>query len=135
MTVRRKTSFDDHMEIVANGTEKTASVKDKSGNDFLDKIAAELGLNKEAQGITAPAAPAAEGEVSPADSSVAGAAEAGALGYAVDGSPGRLDPDDLGAEVGKHHGAPGAEPHVGQIKNPDIIKYLCHSPCLELVST
>ncbi len=73
----RNSSFEDHMSVV-DEVHKVASSKDSSGGSLLTQIAEELNLNgqeKTAEGaITAPAAPAAEGEVSPAASSVAGAA-------------------------------------------------------------
>ena len=51
----RKSSFEDHLNIVESGREKTASTKvaGKSGDSLLDKLAAELGLG---------AAPVAEGQ-------------------------------------------------------------------------
>ena len=63
----RKSSFEDHLNIVHNT--KLASDNSKTDSSLLDKLAAELGL-------VGPAAPAAEGEVTPAASSVAGASPA-----------------------------------------------------------
>lgn len=76
---KRSSSLEDHLNIIVSGHSKTAGVKgDKAGASLLDKLASELGLPEAektaAAGITAPAAPTAEGEVSPAESSVAGAA-------------------------------------------------------------
>jgi len=64
---RRKTSFDDHMSVFDANVKTASFKKDQEGASLLEKIANELGFNKEAQ------APTAEGEVSPAASSVAGA--------------------------------------------------------------
>jgi len=65
----RKTSFEEHLNIASSGQDKTASAKKVEGG-LLDQLAAELtGQEKVAN------APVAEGEVSPAASSVAGAAE------------------------------------------------------------
>ena len=80
---KRASSFEDHMEIVQAGHAKTAGSDSKDGNgkaepSLLDKLATELGMEdgeKTAQ-VTAPAAPAAEGEVTPAESTVATAAPA-----------------------------------------------------------
>jgi hypothetical protein len=68
MDGKRKSSFEDHLNIVssAHGQEKTASVK-KDGGDLLAKLAAELGLDKKAD------APVAEGERSPAEATPAAA--------------------------------------------------------------
>jgi len=75
---RTKTTFEDHLNIVEAG-QKTASANAVDGNNegsLLDKLAAELDTNKTAaDSVTAPDAPAAEGEVQPAESSVSGAAE------------------------------------------------------------
>ena len=67
----RNSSFEDHIKIVESSHSKTAGSRmtNKSGDSLLKKIAEELNL-------TAPAAPTAEGEVTPAASSVAGAAPA-----------------------------------------------------------
>jgi len=75
----KKTSFEDHLNIVEAG-QKTASADAVDGNEgsLLDKLAAELdtGAEKTAtESVTDPNAPAAEGEVQPAESSVSGAAE------------------------------------------------------------
>jgi hypothetical protein len=73
----RLSRFEDHLNVVTGETEKNAGRQDPS---LLDKLANELGFYKEEaektaqDGVTAPGAPAAEGEVSPAASSVAGAA-------------------------------------------------------------
>jgi len=78
--IKTKTTFEDHLNIVESG-QKTASAKVVDGNStgsLLDKLAAELNKDSEktaAESITDEAAPANEGEVQPADSSVAGAAE------------------------------------------------------------
>jgi len=75
---KRSSSFEDHMSVIESAQEKVAADNNKAGDTLLSKIAKELDLDgqeKQAEaGITAPAAPAAEGEVSPAASSVAGAA-------------------------------------------------------------
>ena len=69
---QRTSSFEDHLNIVESGQDKTASLGRRGS--ILDRLAGELGFEKEAEGgITAPGAPTAEGEVSPAASSVAGA--------------------------------------------------------------
>jgi len=73
---KRTTSFEDCLKIVASGHDKTAGVKkDKS---LLDKLAQELGFGAEENktSVAVPGAPVAEGEVTPAASSVAGAAPA-----------------------------------------------------------
>jgi len=77
----RKSSFEDYLNVVQSAHSKTAGdkVDNEKGNSLLKKIAEELNLEegqeKKAEGgITAPGAPTAEGEVSPAASSVAGAA-------------------------------------------------------------
>ena len=51
----RKSSFEDHLNIVESGREKTASSKisGNNGDSLLDKLAAELGLG---------GAPVAEGQ-------------------------------------------------------------------------
>jgi hypothetical protein len=71
----RNSRFEDHINIVESSHQKTAGLQ-ISNNDLLKKLSRELGLSKVAEGtgITAPGAPTAEGEVSPAASSVAGAA-------------------------------------------------------------
>lgn len=61
---KRKTYFDDHMSVVESHNKTAGLEKDKDGGSLLEKIAQELGLG---------AAPTAEGEVSPAASTVAGA--------------------------------------------------------------
>jgi hypothetical protein len=76
MEPRTKTNFDDYLNIAEGGHSKTASAKVENKGDeptMLQKIAQELG-NSEGSEKTA-AAPTAEGENSPAASSVAGAAE------------------------------------------------------------
>ena len=65
----RNSHFEDHLSVVESAHSKTAGNREDNGDSLLGKIAQELGLNKEAQ------APVAEGEVSPAEASVAGAAE------------------------------------------------------------
>lgn len=77
----RNSSFEDHINIVESAHSKTAGEKidGKDGDSLLSKIAKELDIGGEQEkkaegGITAPGAPTAEGEVSPAASSVAGAA-------------------------------------------------------------
>ena len=67
---KRKSSFEDHLNIIssANGQTKTASVK-TGGADLLAKLAAELGINKEAEGGTIPLV----GEKAPAEATPAGA--------------------------------------------------------------
>ena len=77
---KRASSFEDHMQIVEAGHAKTAGGDPKNGNgdgSLLDKLAQELGIEgeKTAQ-VTAPGAPTAEGEVTPAESTVATAAPA-----------------------------------------------------------
>jgi len=64
----RKTSFEDHLNVVSQQHSKTASAKSTDGQDMLQRLAAELGMTKSAEeaGVTAPAAPTAEGEKSPA---------------------------------------------------------------------
>jgi len=98
MSPRNKTSFEDHLSIVESGQEKTASGPKAGEGSLLDKLAQELGIGEEKTAETTPpetggkkkapggagagasvsdtSAPAAEGEVQPADSSVAGAAPA-----------------------------------------------------------
>ena len=73
----RKSSFEDHLNIVESGREKTASTKvsGKSGDTLLDKLAAELGL------VGKP--PVAEGERELAGQNVAAIAPEAAA--AVDG--------------------------------------------------
>jgi len=94
----QKTSFEECLNIVESGQSKTASGKPADGS-LLDKLANELGIGEEktaevktppetggekktpdgagtGSSKTAPPAPKAEGEVQPADSSVAGAAPA-----------------------------------------------------------
>lgn len=79
---KRGSSFEDHMNIVESATQtKTAGAKANQGDgSLLDKLARELGFGSEteknAQGVTAPGAPTAEGEVQPAASTVATAAPA-----------------------------------------------------------
>lgn len=92
MSPREKTSFEDHLNIVESGQDKTASAPKVEGT-LLDKIARELGIGEETlpetggekvapggagagSSVTGVKAPAAEGEVQPAASSVAGAAPA-----------------------------------------------------------
>ena len=77
----RQSSFEDHMGIISSAHNKTASAGSKSSSNLLEKIAQQLNLQgghtKLAEGeVTAPGAPTAEGEVTPAASSVAGAAPA-----------------------------------------------------------
>lgn len=79
---KRASHFEDHMEIVQAAHTKTAGGDPKDGGSqtepsLLDKLASELGIEgeKTAQ-VTASAAPKAEGEVSPAESTVATAAPA-----------------------------------------------------------
>jgi len=72
----RKSHFEDHMQIIETGHSKSAAAKGKAaaGSDLLTKLAQELGLGeteKAAEGVTAPAAPTAEGEVLPAASTIA----------------------------------------------------------------
>jgi len=77
---QRQSSFEDHMSIVENAHSKTASADPEKSSNLLAKIAEQLNpkeQTKVAEGaVTAPGAPTAEGEVSPAASSVAGAAPA-----------------------------------------------------------
>lgn len=61
------TSFEDHMKIVTDSHKKTASAKEVDSS-LLSKLAQELEA-----GAAAAAAPTAEGQVAPADTSVAGA--------------------------------------------------------------
>jgi len=97
MSPRNKTSFEDHLNIVESGQEKVASAPKVEGT-LLDKLASELGITEKTAEVKAPPetggektapggagagasvtdgkAPAAEGEVQPAASSVAGAAPA-----------------------------------------------------------
>lgn len=70
----RKTSFEDHLSVVSQQHSKTASVKSNGGQDMLQRLAAELGMTKSAEdaaGVTAPGAPTAEGEKSPAEATPA----------------------------------------------------------------
>ena len=82
---RRKASFEDHMSMVSQGQQKTASAA-KGGSvspNLLDKLAAELNLEgaKDSAAVAGAAAdqaaqaaaPKAEGERTPGDSSVSGA--------------------------------------------------------------
>jgi len=94
----KKTSFEDHLNIVESGQDKTASSQVGAGT-LLDRLASELGIGEEktaevkippetggekaapggagaGASVTDKNAPAAEGEVQPAASSVAGAAPA-----------------------------------------------------------
>jgi hypothetical protein len=73
----RKSRFDDHVSTIESSHSKTASAnqKAKSGNDLLTKLAEELGLGDaekkpEAAPAAAAADPTAEGEVSPAASTI-----------------------------------------------------------------
>lgn len=98
MSPREKTSFEDHLNIVEAGQDKTASAPKGEGT-LLDKLASELGIGEEktaetktppetggekvapggagaGSSVTDGKAPAAEGEVQPAASSVSGAAPA-----------------------------------------------------------
>jgi len=80
MSKTKKTTFEDHLNIVEAG-QKTASANAVDGDNqgsLLDKLASELDDGSEktaAESVTDEAAPSNEGEVQPADSSVAGAAE------------------------------------------------------------
>jgi len=75
----RKTSFEDHLTMVTQSHTKTASAKPTQGQDMLSRLAAELGMTKSAAdgegaaSVTAPAAPTAEGEKSPAAATPAAA--------------------------------------------------------------
>lgn len=81
---KRKTSFEDHLSVVEGEHSKTASARTSKGKEsLLDQLARELNFGHEktaeeasGTGVTAQGAPTAEGEKSPADASVAGAAPA-----------------------------------------------------------
>jgi len=74
---RRKTAFDDHLDIIQSGV-KVASDSTVADGTLLQKLANELKIEGEpvAEVGKVAAAPTAEGEVDPAASSVAGAAPA-----------------------------------------------------------
>ena len=57
---------------------------------------------------------------------VGGSAVEHALAYPVYSAPRGLNPDDLGAHVRQHHGAPWAEPDVGHVDDPYILEGFAH---------
>jgi len=73
---KRGSTLEEHMNIIGNAHEKTASAATGDKEDLLTRLANELDLPQEkTANEDMGAAPYAEGEVSPADASVAGAAE------------------------------------------------------------